>query len=56
MTGSELGNAATWSYGLALVCYAAFAIRLAIGWRGDLRATLLIAATIATTLWAASTG
>ena len=54
MTGSDLATAASWSYGLAAICYAAFAIRLAIGWRGDLRATLLIAATFATTLWAAS--
>ena len=54
MTGSELGTAASWSYGLAAACYAVFAIRLAMGWRGSLRATLLIAATIATSLWAAS--
>ena len=54
MTGSDLATAASWSYGLAAACYAVFAIRLAIGWRGDLRATLLIVATIATTLWAAS--
>ena len=54
VTGSDLATAASWSYGLAAACYAVFAIRLAIGWRGDLRATLLIVATIATTLWAAS--
>ena len=39
---------------MAAVSYAAFAIRLTLGWRGDLRATLLIAATFATALWAAS--
>jgi hypothetical protein len=54
MTASDLGTAASWSYGLAAACYAVFALRLAIGWRGDLRATLLITATIATALWAAS--
>jgi putative PEP-CTERM system histidine kinase len=54
VTGSDLGTAASWSYGLAAACYAVFAIRLAMGWRGSSRATLLIAATIATALWAAS--
>ena len=54
MTGSEFSTAATWSYGLAAASYVIFAIRLAMGWRGSLRATLLIAATFATALWAAS--
>ena len=53
VTGSDLGSAASWSYGLAALCYAAFAIRLAIGWRGGARATLLVAAVSATALWAA---
>ncbi len=55
MNPSELGVAASWSYGLAAVGYAVFAIRLAMGWRRSARATLLIAATVATALWSAST-
>ncbi len=55
VNASELGIAAAWSYGLAAAGYAIFAIRLAIGWRRSSRASLLIAATIATALWAAST-
>ncbi len=52
MTGSTLATAALWSYGLAAVGYAAFAIRLALGWHRSLRATLLLAAIVATALWA----
>jgi len=55
VNASELSVAAGWSYGLAAVGYAAFAIRLAMGWRRSARATLLIAATVATALWSAST-
>ena len=55
MNASELGIAAGWSYGLAAVGYAVFAIRLALGWRRSARASLLIGATIATSLWSAST-
>lgn len=54
MTGSDLGNAASLSYGLAALCYAVFAIRLGMGWRGGPRATLLILVVSATALWAAS--
>ena len=52
MTGSTLVTAALWSYGLAAVGYVAFAIRLALGWRRTLRATLLLAAVAMTALWA----
>jgi putative PEP-CTERM system histidine kinase len=55
VTASDFGIVATWSYGLAAACYTAFAIRLAFGWRRSARATLLIAATVATALWSAST-
>ena len=54
MTESDVGTAASWSYGLAAITYAAFAIRLALGWRGGPRATLLIVAMVVTSLWAAS--
>ena len=53
MTGSEFGTAAIWSFGLAAVSYVLFALRLALGWRGGPRATLLVAATIVTAMWAA---
>ena len=33
VTASDLATAAVWSYGLAAVGYAAFALRLALGWR-----------------------
>jgi putative PEP-CTERM system histidine kinase len=55
VTGSDLATVASWSYGLAAITYAIFALRLALGWRGGPRATLLIAAAIVTALWAAAT-
>ena len=54
MTESAIATAAVWSYGLAAVAYVVFAIRLALGWRRSSRAMLLMAATLATVLWAAS--
>ena len=54
MTESAFATAAVWSYGLAAVAYIAFAIRLALGWRPSTRAMLLMAATLATALWAVS--
>ena len=47
-----LADFATWSYGLAALGYLAFAIRMALGWRHNMRATLLLCATLATVLWA----
>ncbi len=44
MTGTTLATAALWSYGLAAAGFAAFAIRLALGWRRSPRAALLLAA------------
>jgi putative PEP-CTERM system histidine kinase len=52
VTGNDLVTAASWSYGLAAILYAVFAIRLSLGWRGGPRATLLIAVASATALWA----
>jgi len=52
VTGTALATAALWSYGLAAAGFAAFAIRLAMGWRRSPRAALLLAAVLATALWA----
>ena len=54
MTESPLATAAVWSYGLAAVAYLVFAARLALGWRRSSRAMLLMAASLATVLWAAA--
>ncbi len=50
-----LSNPAVWSYGLATLAFAIFALRLALGRRGDVRATVLVATVAASALWAAST-
>src|SRR5215470_17866329 len=52
MTESTLTTIAAWSYTLAAAAYFAFAIRMAVGWRRSVRATLLLAAVVATGLWA----
>jgi len=52
MTESTLTTIAAWSYALAAAAYFAFAIRMAVGWRRSVRATLLLAAVVATGLWA----
>ena len=54
MTESAFEIATAWSYGLALAGYVAFAIRVAFGSRKSPRARLLLAALLATALWAAS--
>jgi putative PEP-CTERM system histidine kinase len=54
VTNSTLATAGIWSYGLAAAAFVAFAIRLALGWRSSRHAVLLLAATFATALWAAS--
>ncbi|MCX7893881.1 MAG: PEP-CTERM system histidine kinase PrsK [Burkholderiales bacterium] len=43
---------AAWSYGLAAVVFVAFAVRLALGWRGGARSRLLLATIGASALWA----
>ena len=40
-------------YGLATLAFAAFALRLAIGWRGGARATILLGAVAASAVWTA---
>ena len=54
MTGSALATAALWSYGVATTAFLAFAVRLALGWRRSARAAMLLAAIVATGLWAAA--
>jgi len=54
VTESAFEIATAWSYGLALAGYVAFAIRVAFGSRKSPRARLLLAALLATALWAAS--
>ena len=53
MTASNLLSAAIWSYGLAGAGFLAFALRMALGWRGGPRAALLLSAIVASVLWAA---
>ena len=54
MNATTLATIAAWSYSLAVIAYLAFAIRMTLGWRGGIRASLLFSATLATALWAAS--
>ncbi len=54
MTGSNLLTAAIWSYALASASFLAFALRMALGWRGGPRAALVLSAINASALWAAS--
>jgi len=51
MTAAALYNPAVWSFGLGLVGFALFALRLAIGWKGGWRPTLLLAAVGTSALW-----
>lgn len=53
MTASHFATATAWSYGVALVAYLAFAVRVAMGSQVNPRARLLLAALLATALWAA---
>ena len=52
MTSSSFATAASWSYGVAAVFYAAFSLRIALGWTRSSRAVLLSAAVVATVAWA----
>ena len=53
MDASTFATATAWSYGAALVVYLGFSIRVAIGTRTNARARLLLAALLATAIWAA---
>jgi putative PEP-CTERM system histidine kinase len=54
VTDTALATAGLWSYGLAAAAFVAFALRLVLGWRPSPRAALLLAATLASALWAAT--
>lgn len=54
MNPSGPSGAALWSYGLATAAFLLFAIRLALRWRANPRALLLLASTLVTAAWAAS--
>jgi putative PEP-CTERM system histidine kinase len=45
---------ASWSYGLAAAAFGAFALRMVLGWRGGVRASLLLATIVASASWAGS--
>jgi len=52
LNASTFATATAWSYGAALVVYLGFSIRVAIGTRKNSRARLLLAALLATAVWA----
>jgi putative PEP-CTERM system histidine kinase len=52
VTELSLGTVAAWSYGLAVVGYLVFALRILLRWRAGVRASWLLGATIATAVWA----
>ncbi|MFO1412810.1 MAG: XrtA/PEP-CTERM system histidine kinase PrsK [Burkholderiales bacterium] len=52
MTGDPLITFGLWSYGLAAAGLLVFALRLGIGWRPGLRASLLLASVLANAAWA----
>jgi putative PEP-CTERM system histidine kinase len=49
---SVIATVGIWSYGAATLGFLAFAVRLVYGWRPGARSALLLAATIATAIWA----
>lgn len=52
MNASTFATATAWSYGAAMVVYLGFSVRVAIGTRKNSRARLLLAALLATVVWA----
>ncbi|HKC42866.1 MAG TPA: XrtA/PEP-CTERM system histidine kinase PrsK [Burkholderiales bacterium] len=55
MSGDFLANPAAWSYGLAALAFAAFSLQLSLGWKGGIRAAVLVTTLVASTLWAGTT-
>lgn len=51
MSDAALYNPAVWSFGLGLIGFALFGLRLAVSGKGGMRATLLLAAVAASALW-----
>jgi putative PEP-CTERM system histidine kinase len=54
VTEDHLLTAALWSYGFAAAAFCVFALRMVLGWRGGVRAALLLSASVTTAAWAAS--
>jgi len=52
VTGTTFSTAAFWSYGLAVVGYLLLALRMALGWKGGARGSLLLLAVLLTVVWA----
>jgi hypothetical protein len=52
VTQDTLLIAALWSYGFAAAAFCVFALRMMLGWRGGVRAKLLLATSVASALWA----
>lgn len=52
MDGLTFVVPASWSYGFALAGFAVFGLQLALGWRGGLRASVLLAAVLLSAAWA----
>lgn len=52
MNEFNFAGPASWSYGFALIAFVAFAIQLALGWRGGVRASTLLAAMVLSAAWA----
>ncbi|MEG0821678.1 MAG: PEP-CTERM system histidine kinase PrsK [Burkholderiaceae bacterium] len=48
-------NPAAWSYGLATLAFAVFAVQLSLGWNGGRASFFLLAAIILSAFWAAAT-
>ena len=53
MESDWLARPAVWSYGVAAIVFAAFAIQLVVSWRGARRAVWLVGAMALSSLWAA---
>jgi hypothetical protein len=52
VTGTTFSTASFWSYGIAAAGYLLLALRIALGWRGGSRGTVLLAAILLTVVWA----
>jgi putative PEP-CTERM system histidine kinase len=52
VTGTTFSTAAFWSYSLAAVGYLLLALRMALGWKGGPRGSVLLLAVLLTVVWA----
>ena len=53
MLDFSLRDPATASYGFATLAFVAFSIHLGLGWRGGLRASILLGTIVVSAVWAA---